>query len=120
MSLKFRVVSATTIKKKIYTKYLNDRACIREELTEKENGKVSFTTDCWTSGNQLSFMAVTCSWLTEHFQMKQVCFALRHMKGKHTGNEIFSVFLNVIEEFGLNDKVVYLLAYWITDCVYSL
>jgi len=68
-------------------------------------GRLSATTDLWTSGNKYSIMSVTSNWLDEKFEEHQVVLAHRRVLGKHSGANIAKVFHQVLQEYGIENKV---------------
>ena len=52
-------------------------------------------------------MALTVTFLTYDFVMKEVTLGFRELKGEHTGINLANVFLSILTEFGLEQKVSY-------------
>lgn len=67
-------------------------------------GKLSFATDAWTSPNNKPFVAFTV-----HFERDETAFSmlldLVEVTKQHTGENLAEVFANVLQEFGIEDKV---------------
>lgn len=105
---KSRMISGTTIKKKISQAYWASKEEVKNHLVKECTGRASFTTDLWTSGNKMAFMAVTCTFLTNEFVMIQVTLGFREVLEadyRHNGENTCTVFLNILNDFGLQDKV---------------
>jgi hypothetical protein len=68
------------------------------------SGKVSFTTDAWTSPNHRAFVAFCV-----HLEHKGVPLSMPldviEVATSHTGLELATVFANMLKEFGVSDKV---------------
>ncbi|CAI5514519.1 unnamed protein product [Closterium sp. Naga37s-1] len=66
-------------------------------------GRVTLTTDIWTSENKIAFMVVTAHRLTEDFKLQQMVIDFRPLEGSHTGEKIATELEAVIREWGLGD-----------------
>lgn len=66
--------------------------------------RVSFTTDIWTSPNDLSFMAITAHWISPQFVVQSLLVDFLEIQGSHTGVNIEKYFSESLIEFGLFDK----------------
>ncbi len=75
----------------------------------EEIGAISFTTDLWTSGNNKAIMAITATWVTKDFKMYEAVIAFREIKGEHSGVNIAAVFYEALKEFGIENKVLFLI-----------
>lgn len=97
---------ADSQKKDLMKKYYEEKILFKQAFQSKTIGKLSFTTDLWTSTNQFAIMAVTATWLTHDFQMKEAILAFREIKGSHCGKNIANMFFEVLEEFDIVNKVI--------------
>lgn len=77
-------------------------------VEQKSQGRVSFTTDVWSDGDLKAFMAITTHCIVReghkllfHLQLG----ALRYIRGRHTGERLAEVFLQVLKELCVLDKV---------------
>ena len=75
-------------------------------LTKPGNGKLSFSTDFWSSPHNKAFMPITGAFLTSDFEMTEIWLSLRELLGSHTGENICSMFLDVLHEYNLRNKVM--------------
>jgi hypothetical protein len=101
--------------------YVPNRRKIRGHVmamfsAEKENhrqmyslvkSKFSFTSDVWTAPNQKSFMAITCHYLTENFQLRWDLLDFIPMEGSHTGSNIGQAFRKSLDDFGITKEKVF-------------
>ena len=101
----FKLVSAKSMSTRFTKSYINYKPCVAGFLDMPGNGKVSFTTDLWTSPNNKAIMAVTSTLLTGNFEMYEILLAFRELLGPHTGENICSSFLDVVYEYHLENKV---------------
>lgn len=86
--------------------YLAKKESLKSLLSVHGTGRPSATTDLWTSGNQLAMMSVTLSWLDQNFEMCEAVIGYRKVHGRHTGSNIASVFLTILREYGIDEKVL--------------
>ena len=104
---RFKLLKSTALRNSIFRRYIAKRKDLIEYFKRKWIGKVSATTDLWTSGNNFSMMALTVTFLTYDFVMKEVTLGFRELKGEHTGINLANVFLSILTEFGLEQRVSY-------------
>lgn len=80
-------------------------------LIQPENAgfSLSFTTDCW-SGSTESMMSLTCHFIDNEWNRRQVVLNTRVMHGSHTGDYIKDTFLQMLEEWKITkDRVALVL-----------
>ena len=98
----FELVSANAMKNRLVKSYVMYKEVIANTINQPGNGKPSFSTDLWTSPNHFAMMVITCTWITNDFQMMEVDLAFRELLGQHTGSNICTLFLDVMKEYRLN------------------
>jgi hypothetical protein len=68
------------------------------------NGKLNFATDSWSSPNHKSYVAITV-----HLERKghplTMILDLIEVAESHTGVNLGTAFVNVLKNFGIDDKV---------------
>lgn len=76
-------------------------------LAKDYPGKLSFATDAWTSPNDKPFVAFTV-----HFERDETAFSmlldLVEVSKQHTGENLAQVFMDVLQQFGIKDKVSFI------------
>ena len=81
----------------------------RDQLLKKLQNALSwihFSIDMWTSPAKTSFQAIVVHWAdAESRRVECALLSLKEFKGSHGGEEQARVFLEVIQEAGLRDKV---------------
>ncbi|CAI5480714.1 unnamed protein product [Closterium sp. Yama58-4] len=78
------------------------KAQLQQLLTgEGPAGRVTLTTDIWTSQNNVAFMVVIAHGVTSDFQLQQIVIDFRPLEGRHTGDKIASGLEEVIGEWAL-------------------
>ena len=102
----FRLVTVKTIKTNLVKSYINFKPMISAYLTKPGNGKLSFSTDLWSSPQNKAIMPITGTFLTSDFKMTEISPSLRELLGSHTGENICSMFLDVLHEYNLRNKVM--------------
>lgn len=80
------------------------RGCIVLTGSQKIDGKLSFATDAWTSPNHKAYIAVTV-----HYEINGAPNALLldlvELLKSHTGENLAIAFAEVLDAFGIKDKV---------------
>lgn len=68
-----------------------------KELVTPDNAgsHLSFTTDCW-SGETKSLMSLTCHFIDNDWERKQIVLSVKAMSGSHTGEYISEMFLTML------------------------
>lgn len=77
-----------------------------KETLQKAIGKISFIIDGWTSPNQIQFQGIIVRWINEDFMYEERVLDLDILHGSHTGNALAELFVKVLEEFKLLDKIL--------------
>ena len=67
--------------------------------------KISIALDCWTSPNNLAFMAITAYYITSDWQYKEVLIGFEHVKGSHTGARLAEVINTVLTTVDIKHKL---------------
>ena len=81
----------------------------KNDLKEKLNGfrsKYSITCDVWTSKNQLSFFGFTIHYIDDNWQMQDHLLAFKFLEGEHDGKSLSAVFIDILEDFGIADRLL--------------
>jgi len=73
-------------------------------MLQEHKGRLNFTTDVWTSPNHKAFIAVTV-----HFKIDGVpmCMLLDlvEVTTSHSGVNLATEFAQILDEFGISEKV---------------
>ncbi|KAI4468007.1 dna replication-related element factor isoform a [Holotrichia oblita] len=81
--------------------------CRNECLDMTKNVKsVCLTTDCWTSVNTESYIAVTAHFLNDEFQLRHILLDCSLMKTQHTSINLATEIKRVVTEWGFQEKVL--------------
>ena len=72
------------------------RNLLQRSLT---NCHLSF--DLWTSPNLHSYLVVIAHWVSENYQLRQCAITLKHLDGRHTGDNIGGLVMDVARQYGI-------------------
>jgi len=98
-----KVPSADTAKTKLMGRYGTTFATIKTRLQEAP-GKISYTTDCWTSVDQRPYMAITAHWISADWKLCELLLNFHHLPPPHTGGNICTAFCESLGEMGVATK----------------
>lgn len=85
-----------------YEKLLNEtKVKLQEEAVS-----VCLTTDCWTSINNTSFLAVTTHYIDPNFNFQSILLQCASFDEKHTSLNLSAIIQSIIDEWNLNNKIV--------------
>ncbi|KAL4096990.1 hypothetical protein QTP88_021842 [Uroleucon formosanum] len=92
---------------KTYIPALYEKCVVEmKELVEKEAQSVCMTTDCWTSRNNESFMAITIHFIDSNFSLRSVLLGCFEFNDHHTGVNLSEKIKQTLDEWNLKKKVV--------------
>ena len=66
---------------------------------------VMLTADAWTAENGCGLLGVTAHWIDASWEYRECVLAVRELAGKHDGESMAYILLEIIEEFKLQAKV---------------
>jgi hypothetical protein len=101
----YKPPSRQTIKKLIIRKFNIKRNNLKCDI-EKIPGKVSFTTDIWSSMTNQSYLGITLHYIDNNWNLKNLTLDVIHLEDHHTGNVIADKVFNLLDEFNLTTKVL--------------
>jgi len=103
----FAVKSRRTMTRSVDNLYEEQRKEVQSFLISKDrNGRFSFTTDIWTSTQNLSYMSVTIHFLTKEMKLKKAVLSLRLAPSPHTGVHLAEMFLEVLQQWGVTERLM--------------
>ena len=73
-------------------------------------GRISLTADIWSDSNMRPFLACTAHWIAKDdassaLKLKSALIAFHHLPGNHTGVNIATALLGILDRAGIADKV---------------
>ncbi len=95
-----KCIQTTIIPKKAHQMYQEMKECLQDRVES-----CSVTLDIWSSRRMHGYFGMTCHFITDDWQLKQLLLCCKHMKGRHTGDNIYMEYEAIVEEFGLQDKI---------------
>jgi hypothetical protein len=71
--------------------------------------QIHFSVDIWSSPNHHSFLAIVAHFIDrDSRQLRKALLALRELEGAHSGEAIAEMFLEVVDSYGVRNKIGYL------------
>ena len=95
---------ANTIKNHLINYHKNGIEII-QEILQNLPGKISFTTDLWTSPSAKNFMAITAHFINDKWELESLVLDFAQIWGKHSGDNIKNIFTSCLESFKIQTKV---------------
>jgi hypothetical protein len=77
-------------------------------VVQSSLGKISFTSDMWTSPSQVAFMAVTAHYILRvdgHLEIRSRLIAFRKISGDHSGHNMAQYMAKILHELHVIEKV---------------
>ena len=99
-----KIPTADTIKSHIMNFYEDDKEKIKDIL-KNLSGKISFTTDCWTSPSSKSFMSITAHFIDNDWKLQHLLLDFIEINDSHTGQNLKNAFVLGLENFSIENKV---------------
>ncbi|OAA37489.1 Ribonuclease H-like protein [Cordyceps fumosorosea ARSEF 2679] len=70
--------------------------------------QIHFTIDTWSSPSQHGLLAIVAHFINdESRQPRKALLALRELKGAHSGDSLAEIFTEVIDSYGMRDRIGY-------------
>ena len=71
-------------------------------------GKISYTSDIWSSADMTPYMAVTAHWMADksgHLELQSALIAFHRVWGRHTAKNLANIMLRVLDRAGVTTDV---------------
>ena len=98
-------MSRATLKRRIMDRFSSKAADMRF-FFDNLDCRVSLTTDCWTSPNNIAFMGITAHYIDNDWVLRSVTLDFIRLPGSHTGENLYKAFVSVLEKYRLKDKAM--------------
>lgn len=72
----------------------------------KHGIKFCITTDCWTSRNTVSYIAVTAHFLDNNFNLYTVLLQCRSIDVSHTSDNLALLLSDIVQSWGIQDQIL--------------
>lgn len=102
---KMQLFSADTVRRDVMKRFLQRKAKIKDYL-KTITSRCSFTTDIWTSMQQVSYMAITLHFLDEDFNINAMLIGFGHLPSPHTGVCIAADLVKAFEDYDVDSQVL--------------
>ncbi|XP_035700445.1 zinc finger BED domain-containing protein RICESLEEPER 1-like [Folsomia candida] len=99
-----QIPGRTTMRSEISIRYQTEKEQLTAKLQEIP-GKLSFILDCRTSSNQYAFQGVIVQGITREWELLSLPLDLTILNGSHTGENLATQLIKVLEDFNLIDRV---------------
>ena len=76
------------------------------EMSKRFKSKLSLCMDVWTAPNRMSFLGITFTYLDDDFVIQRGLLDMVHMKMKHSGYYIASLFQSSLDRYGIKKEMV--------------
>lgn len=97
--------SRRTLMRRLKEMYNQKKEEMKSRLTSFQS-KYSITCDVWTSKNQLSFFGFTIHYINDEWQLKEELLAFKYLEGEHDGKSLSQAFIDVLEDFGIAERLL--------------
>ena len=98
------IPSADTIKRNIFNLYETKIVKVKD-FFQKVPGKISFTTDIWTSPSNKAFLSLTAHFINTEWKLQNIIVDFIQIYGSHTGENIKNTFVFGLENLSIENKV---------------
>ena len=98
-----RIIKADALKNRIMDYFKKTRAQMTDFFSSIDS-RISFTTDIWTSPNDLAFMAITAHWISADFNIHSMLMDFVELFGSHSGVNIEKAFSQSLLGFNVFHK----------------
>lgn len=96
-----KTVSSTTLKRDLKKKYSEKFEKVKSMVMDIP-GKISFTTDGWTSRNIFPFVNIRAHWIDVNWEPQSVLLEFSEIHGDHSGANLCNIFMKCIERYGIS------------------
>src|SRR5260364_74990 len=99
------IVSADSIKRDIMNTY-NKRKSLIKNILQNVEGKISLTCDCWTSLQQLGYLAITAHFFDKEWNLISIILSFVLIPYPHTGINIANCIKAEVDGWSITTKVI--------------
>ncbi|KAJ5260978.1 hypothetical protein N7524_008611 [Penicillium chrysogenum] len=96
--------SARTIQRRLEGTVKESEQSLLQKLPP--NAKLSIALDCWTSPFQQAFMAVTCYFIEEDWNYREVLLGFEPLHGTHSGVNLSEVPIELFRKYEITDRAL--------------
>ncbi|KAL5710386.1 Ulp1 peptidase [Ranunculus cassubicifolius] len=100
----FKLVTRNTVKSDILTIFRDEKESLYR-FFETFSGRISFTTDLWTSETQDAYLCLTAHYIDNDWNLQKKILNFVMMEGSHSSNEITKVIMACLLDWNVDKKV---------------
>ena len=100
----FVMPSQETVNSIIYTTY-NSSFPQLQQLIKNEATSISLAIDLWTARNHQGYLGITCSFLDQKFELREITLDVAYVKYPHTAEYILDALEDVLARWKIQDLV---------------
>ncbi|GBB98495.1 hypothetical protein RclHR1_03240020 [Rhizophagus clarus] len=79
---------------------------LMKNMLNSTYNNTSITTDLWTSCAQNGYIGITCHYLTDQMELRDILLCIEPIKYPHTGSHICETIKTKLIKFNLIDKII--------------
>jgi len=98
------IPSAKTIRRRLHDSVKERQQDILRRLPQ--DAKLSIALDCWTSPFSQAFMAISGYFIDDEWQYREILLGFEPLHGKHTGSNLSTVLLEILQKHRIEDRVL--------------
>jgi hypothetical protein len=76
-----------------------------QKILQEIPGRISFTTDIWTSVSIKAFLVITVHFIDIEWKLQSIILDFVQIWGSHTGENIQAIFISSLKKFMIQTKV---------------
>ncbi|KAL5711970.1 hypothetical protein ACHQM5_014189 [Ranunculus cassubicifolius] len=100
----FKPPCRTTLRNNVIETFNEEKTSLKE-LFSKVPGKVSLTSDLWTSNQKIGYMVITAHWISSDWTLQKRIISFVKLPYPHTGKAISEALYAELLSWGLNGKI---------------
>ena len=101
---KIKLPSARSIRRRLDLEVQQEQQSVLDKLPQES--RLSIALDCWTSPFSQAFMAITGYFLDNDWEYREVLLGFEPLHGPHTGSNLSSVVINILEKHQITDRIL--------------
>ncbi len=83
-----------------------EKEAIRQQL-QRSQSCIHLSLDSWTSGNHLPILGIIGHTIVSG-QLQEYVLALQEIQGRHTGENLAPIVLDILQDYGITHKLGYI------------
>lgn len=100
----FKIGHRTTVREDCLKLYLAEKAQLYD-IFDAHTGRVSITSDLWTSSNMTGYMSMTAHYIGLDWKLHKKIIGFIHVETPHTGEHVAAEIISRLYEWNLDRKI---------------